>query len=185
MIISISGPPGSGKSTAAQLIAKRLGYKRYYMGGLRREAARKRGMTIEEYNKLGETDPSTDLEVDEYQERLGREEDDFVIEGRTSFRCIPHSFKVYIDVRPEVGARRLLDDPSKGEQRNQQSPSTLREAMENVKSIMASDKKRYQQYYGTDCYDHGHYDYVIDSSGLTPGQVADRIIEAAKRHENI
>ena len=77
MIISISGTPGAGKSTVAPMLADKLGYKRYYMGGLRREAARKRGLTIEEYNKLGETDPSTDLEVDRYQEELGKKENNF------------------------------------------------------------------------------------------------------------
>ena len=41
MIISISGFPGSGKSTIAKLLAEKLKWPRYYMGGLRREAAKK------------------------------------------------------------------------------------------------------------------------------------------------
>lgn len=53
----------------------------------------KRGMTLAEYNKLGETDPSTDIEVDEYQKKLGETEDNFIIEGRTSWHFIPHSLK--------------------------------------------------------------------------------------------
>ncbi|NUM42573.1 MAG: AAA family ATPase, partial [Leptospiraceae bacterium] len=98
MIISISGAHGSGKSTVAQMLAKKLFWPRYYIGGLRREAAKKRGLTLAEYNALGETDPTTDTEVDEYQRQLGLSSDNFIIEGRTSWYFIPHSFKVYLDV---------------------------------------------------------------------------------------
>ena len=49
MIISFGGAHGSGKSTIAKKIAEKLSWPRYYMGGLRREAAQKRGMTLEEY----------------------------------------------------------------------------------------------------------------------------------------
>ena len=72
MIIALSGMPGSGKSTVAKQLAEKLGWPRYYIGGLRREAARKRGMTLEEYNKLGETDPATDKEVDEMQKNSAK-----------------------------------------------------------------------------------------------------------------
>ncbi|NCN22449.1 AAA family ATPase, partial [Candidatus Falkowbacteria bacterium] len=65
MIITFSGAAGSGKSTIAQKLADNLKWPRYYMGGLRREAAKKRGLTLAEYNELGEKDPKTDMEVDE------------------------------------------------------------------------------------------------------------------------
>lgn len=41
MIISISGAHGSGKSTLAKQLAGKLNWPHYYMGGLRREAAKK------------------------------------------------------------------------------------------------------------------------------------------------
>lgn len=107
MIISFSGVPGAGKSTIAKMLAQKLGWPRYYMGGLRRQKAKERGMTLEEYNKLGETDPSTDLEVDRYQEKLGKEKDDFIIEGRTSWYFIPHSLKIYLDVDLNKGSERI------------------------------------------------------------------------------
>ena len=72
MIITISGMPGSGKSTVARRLSEQLAYKRYYMGAVRRKAARKLGMTLEEFNKKGETDASTDLFVEEYIQKLAR-----------------------------------------------------------------------------------------------------------------
>ena len=71
MIISFCGAEGAGKSTIAQMLAEKLGWPRYYMGGLRRQKARERGLSLEESNKLGESAPSTDLEVDMYQKELG------------------------------------------------------------------------------------------------------------------
>mgnify|MGYP003822174167 FL=1 len=53
MIISLSGAGGSGKSTIAMKLADKLGWPRYYIGGLRREMAARRGLTLAEYNKLG------------------------------------------------------------------------------------------------------------------------------------
>ena len=185
MIISISGKPGSGKSTVAQKVADKLGYKRYYIGGLRREAARKRGMTIEEYNKLGETDPSTDKEVDEYQERLGLEKDDFVIEGRTSFLFIPHSLKVYLDVDLKEAARRIHDDEKKGGGRNERTFRTVEETEQNLKDRIASDRRRYKKYYGTDCYDTANYDVVVDTTHLTPDEAVEKVLAKARERNNI
>ncbi|MBU0540313.1 AAA family ATPase, partial [Patescibacteria group bacterium] len=67
MIITISGVPGSGKTTVAKILAERLGMKFYSMGDLRGKMATERGLTIDELNKLGETEAFTDNDVDTYQ----------------------------------------------------------------------------------------------------------------------
>jgi CMP/dCMP kinase len=107
MIISFSGAEGAGKSTIAKMLAEKLNWPRYYMGGLRRQKAKERGLTLAQYNELGEKDPATDREVDEYQKELGEKEDNFIIEGRTSWYFIPHSIKIYLDVNDEEGAKRV------------------------------------------------------------------------------
>lgn len=168
MIISIGGNQGSGKSILAKRLAEALGWPRYYMGGMRREAAAKRGMTLAEYNKLGETDPQTDLEVDEYQKKLGGTEDNFVIEGRTSWYFIPQSLKLYLDVSDEEGARRIFLANRAGEDN---SIKTLEDAVASVKTRKASDRKRYLQFFGIDTYDLKNYDYIIDTTKLTPDEV--------------
>jgi cytidylate kinase len=57
MIITISGQACSGKTTVGKLLAKKLKYKFYDIGTLRKAAALARGMTIEEYNSYGMTHP--------------------------------------------------------------------------------------------------------------------------------
>lgn len=176
MIISLSGAPGSGKSTIAQMLADKLGWPRYYIGGLRREAAQKRGLTLAEYNKLGEKDASTDKEVDEYQAELGKKEDNFVIEGRTSWHFIPQSLKIYLDVKPEEGARRIFGSLQKKNSRNEdKSLDTLEDVLASTSERIASDVRRYRQYYGVDVYDQANYDFCLDTTHLTPEQVFSQV----------
>ena len=71
MIITISGVPGSGKSTAGKSVARKLGYEYVSMGDFRGKMAMERGLTIDELNKLGEKEDWTDRQADEYQRELG------------------------------------------------------------------------------------------------------------------
>jgi cytidylate kinase len=179
MMISITGVPGSGKSTIAEMLSRKFNLKRFYIGEMRRKMAQERGMTLEEFNALGEKDISTDREVDEYQTKLGETEDDFIIEGRTSFYFIPDSIKLFIDVDLKEGARRIFyasqEEKSK---RNEKSYSSIDDVLEEIKERMASDRKRYRQYYGLEnCYDRKHFDYVIDTTKLTPQQAFNKILE--------
>lgn len=177
MIITISGLPGSGKSSVAKLLAKRLKMKRYYIGEMRRELARKRGITLEELNKLGENEEWTDKTVDDYQRELGKREDNFIIEGRTSFFMIPDSIKVFLDVDIRTGAKRIFRVIKKegSSQRNEGDFKTIDEAEKAIRERIKSDRKRYKKYYGIDFLDKSHYDIVIDTTDLRTEKVVERI----------
>ena len=180
MIITISGGPGSGKSSVAQELAHRLGLKHYSIGDLRRRVARERGMTIDEYNRLGETTDETDREPDEYQARLGREEDDFVIDSRLGFHFIPHSFKVRLDVDPKVGAERVFQAHRTEEQAERRYQS-VEEVFQARKAREASDRKRYGMYYGVVYDDEKNYDLIVDTTDKSIDDVVKIIMEAAER----
>jgi len=167
MIISFSGAHGSGKSTIAKMLSEKLGWPRYYIGGLRREAAQKRGLTLEEYNELGEKDPVTDREVDEYQRELGVTQDNFIIEGRTSWYFIPHSYKIYLDVSEEEGAHRIFKSVQEGNRSNEaKNLDSQAEVLEHMQKRLARDRLRYQKYYNIDVYDTSHYDLYLDTTKL-------------------
>lgn len=181
MIISISGAAGSGKSTIGKMLAKKLNFKRYYIGGLRRKLAAERGLTLAEYNKLGESDPSTDLEVDEYQKKLGQAEDNFIIEGRTSWRFIPYSVKIYLNVDEQVGAQRIFQDLKTNPRRNEaKNLNSVEDVLQSNRERVRSDKKRYQKYYGFDAYDTKNYDLVINTTRKTPAEVTEEILSYLK-----
>ncbi len=181
MIISFCGAAGAGKSSVAKKLAERLNWPRYYIGGLRRQKAKERGMTLEEYNKLGEVDPSTDFEVDEYQEKLGKKEDNFIIEGRTSWYFIPHSFKIFLDVDPEEGAKRVWKDLKKDDKRNEGEIFSLKEVKKSLKNRKESDKLRYKKYFNIDVYDKAHYDLVLDTSKMTVDETLDKVYDEVKK----
>ncbi|OIO64090.1 hypothetical protein AUJ83_00225 [Candidatus Woesearchaeota archaeon CG1_02_33_12] len=172
MIITISGTVGSGKSTVGILVAKKLGFKCYCIGDLRREMAKKRGISLAELNKLGEKDSYTDLEPDKFAEEKGKTEDNFVMVGRTSFHFIPHSVKIFLDVEPKTGAERVLNHS-----RNDEKYKNLNEAIEKIRIRLESDKLRYKKYYNLDIFNKKSYDYVIDTTNLTIKEVVDKIIK--------
>lgn len=176
MIITITGEPGSGKSTIGKKLAKKLGYKHYYMGQLRRDAAKKRGMTLAEYNAYGEKHPETDYEVDDYQKQLGEDEDNFVIEGRTSWFLIPHSIKLYITVDPKEGARRVFQDLQESDVRNEDTElHSVEEVLHSHTKRMESDRYRYKKYYKIDCCDTSQFDLVIDTTTLNKDEAFEKV----------
>jgi CMP/dCMP kinase len=186
MIISLSGSQGSGKSTVAKKLANKLNWPRYYMGAMRREAAAKRGMTLAEYNKLGEVDFSTDKEVDEYQRELGEKKDNFIIEGRTSWYFIPHSFKIYLEVELEVGAKRIWNHLKMDNKRNEDiNLRNIQEMIESLKKRQISDKKRYLKYYNINVNDKKHYDFILNTTNLSIEEVFLHVFqEVEKRLKN-
>ncbi len=172
MIITISGIVGSGKSSVGILVAKKLGFKYYCIGDLRREMAKKRGISLAELNKLGEKDPSTDLEPDKFAEEKGKTDDNFVMVGRTSFHFIPKSVKIFLDVDPKTGAERVLNHS-----RNDERYNNLDEAIKKIRKRLESDEVRYRKYYNLDVFNKKNYDYIIDTTNLTIKEVVDEIIE--------
>lgn len=183
MIISISGDAGSGKSTVAKKLAEKLNWPRYYMGKLRREMAKKKGLTLAEYNKLGEKDPATDTEVDNYQKKLGETKDNFIIEGRTSWHFIPHSLKVYIGVDEKTGAKRIFKELKGKHSRNEdKNLETVAETLKSQRARIKSDKKRYKKYYRIDVYNKKNYDFVLDTTNLNKSQVFAKVYGFVKSH---
>ncbi len=171
MIITISGMPGSGKSTVGKILAKQLGYRFYSMGDLRGKMALERGMKLDELNKLGESEEWTDREVDEYQKKLGQTEDNFVIDGRLSWYCIPQSFKVFLTVKIEEGARRIF----KKQRPDEQHAATVEDMVAQIRSRVASDNTRYRKWYGVQFDDPKNYNLTLDTTALPPKQVVARI----------
>ncbi|MFH1427507.1 MAG: (d)CMP kinase [Patescibacteria group bacterium] len=182
MIISIGGTPGSGKSTLAKKIAKKLNWPKYYMGGLRRQAAKKRGVTLAEYNKLGEKNPATDLEVDKYQKKLGKTKDNFIIDGKTSWYFIPHSIKIFIYADPKIGAQRIFKELKKKNHRNEDKKlETLKDVLNSNQKRIKSDNKRYKKFFNINVYNRKNYDFILDTSNLNEKQVFEKVYNYIKK----
>jgi cytidylate kinase len=178
MIITISGHPGSGKGTVGKLLAKKLRYKYYSIGAMRREMARELGMTLQEFNVLGERKAFTDKEIDAWQAKLGRMQDNIIIEGRTSFYFIPHSVKLFFAVDLDEAARRIFHDTAHTRlfeaSKRYTTPQQLKHGLRHR---IASDTRRYKKYYGLNIFQKKHYDLWIDTTDQTPEQTLKQIIQ--------
>lgn len=178
MIISITGNPGSGKSTVAKLLAEKLEVPWYSVGDLRGKMAQDRGMTIDELNTLGETEDFTDKEVDEYQTKLGETEKAFVIDGRISWHFIPQSFKIFLDVDPDVAAQRIIGSMKDGERSDEQEYQTIAQAKESAKKRVESDRKRFEKYYSVNILNMENYDLVLDTSNLSIQEMLKKVLDS-------
>jgi len=177
MIITISGMPGSGKTTVAKLLAKKLRLKFYSIGDLRGRMAMEHGLTIDQLNEIGMREEWTDREADEYQKKLAEKEKDFVIESRLGFYFIPQSLKIFLDVDITTAAQRIF----KVSRPDEKKRKSVKETLESIKKRTESDRMRYKKYYNVDFTDRSQYDIVIDTTNLTVEQVADKIIREIKR----
>ena len=187
MIITIQGTAGSGKGTIARKLCEKLDYEYYSVGDYRRKRAKELGLTIEEYNKKGETDPTTDFEADEWQKNLGLTKDNFIIDGRTGFMFIPHSIKLFLYANDDVSAQRIYDDMQKhaAQRINQQQSHSYEEQLKLNKERDKSDALRYKKWYKIDnLRDPKHYDLFIDTSKLTIEQEINQILEYITNHKN-
>ena len=171
MIIAISGKPGSGKSTTAKQVAKKLGYKHYSMGDLQREIASERGLTIKQLGDLESKDPTIDKQIDERQRQLGQTEDNFVIDGWLSAHFIPKAIKIFLDVDIEEGIRRIF-----AQKRSKEKYRDLDHAAKEIKERHEVNKKRWMEYYNFQYDDLSAYDLVIDTTDKKQEEVADKIV---------
>jgi len=177
-IITIGGHVGAGKTTLASRLAKELGYEELYMGGLFRQIAAERGMTIEEFYADLKNDPKLEQSVDERQAKLMREKDNLVVQGRVAWFFAKGSlstvFNIFLAVDPIIGAERTAH-----------RPENTGRAVAEVKRANADrtrvEVERYRNLYGIDnVLDAGHYDYVLDTSHLTEDEALAKIIEKIK-----
>lgn len=179
LILSISGLPGAGKSTIAKVLAERLGFKHFYMGGIIRGLAKKQGLTLSEfYAKNMEVDKM----VDSYLAKLGKEKDDFVVESRTAFHFIQCSIKIYLDVDLRVGAERIFKELKEDNKRNEKVYNNVGEALEGIKKRLKTEAEHYGKLYNLDVHDKSHYDFVLDTTNLSVEEVLEKLLNFVKRY---
>jgi len=179
-IITIAGKLGSGKSSTGNLLAKKIGYKRFSMGDIQRAYAEKLGMTFAEYCEMQKTNHDIDKKVDQYQKEISEKENFFILDSRLGWYFIPDSFKVFLELPDDIAAQRIMDDASVNVLRQvEQVSSDIEDVKKSLIHRVESERKRYLDLYNIENhFDHSHYDLTVRTDKHSIEEVVDIIQKA-------
>ena len=172
--ITITGDLGSGKSSVARELCKRLGYKYFSTGNFQRELAQKWGMNTLEMNYHAEKNKEIDQLIDDKLIRLNEESEYYVLDSRLAWHFVKNSFKVYLTVIPEIAAKRVMTDTQR---RSEPGADNLSKLLANLQERRKSEDERFKKTYGVNCSDLNNYDVVIDTSNSSVEDISNLIIE--------
>lgn len=165
LLITISGPAGSGKSHCAAVLSKAFGLPRHSAGSIFRRVAEERGVTIEELTRLADKDDGIDREIDRRTEELAKA-GGATLEGRlVAFFSPPgpNRLSFYLTAPMEERVKRIAD----------REGIPLGEARRKTAAREAGERRRYRKIYGIDINDLSGYDFVINTSLWSKDAIGD------------
>jgi cytidylate kinase len=174
LLITVSGPPGSGTTTASTRVAHRLALELMPGGEVFRAMAAEHHMSLRSFGVYAVEHPEIDVELDTRLAVRARK-GDVVIESRlagwiTRNDRLP-AVTTWVDCAPEVRAQRVAA----------REGSTVEQAAIDNAERQRVERDRYLALYGIDVADLSIYDLVLDSGELSADDVADRIVDTATR----
>ena len=168
--ITISGTPGSGKSTVAKILEEKLGLNYIYSGLIFRDLAKEHNMSLEEFGKYCEENCEIDKELDNRQLEILRK-GNVILEGRLAgwlaYKNKIKAFKISINADLKVRTSRIVNREN----------GSIQERKKEIIKREKSEIKRYKKYYNINLHDTSIYDIVIDSGDKTPEEIVDIILE--------
>ncbi len=170
MKITISGPPGSGKSTLSKLLSAKLGMELVSMGNIFRKLASDRCMSLDEFGALAKCNDEIDRKLDDAQKKIAKEKDNIILEGRLSGFLIDADLKVWLKAPLKIRAERIAKREHKS------VSSSMKETSEREEC----ERVRYLNYYKIDIRDLSVYDIVIDSTKLSPEEICEIVGKAVE-----
>ncbi|MCI4368689.1 MAG: AAA family ATPase [Thermoplasmata archaeon] len=171
--VSISGPPGSGKSTAGRLAAELLGLEYVSAGDIFRAEAKARGLDLEAFSRYAESHDEVDRRLDERMIELAKS--GRLLDGRITGTLLRRRGLpvVTVEVVAEAAVRHAR---IAGREK-----IPLDRARGDAEVRERSEAKRYLHLYGIDLA-REKADLTVDSTQLRPEAVAERIVDFVRPH---
>ncbi len=175
MLITISGPPGSGKSTNAARLADAFGFEHVSGGDTFREMAADRGLSAVELNEQAEDDDQIDRDLDRRLREVAVERDDVVLESRLAGWLAGDyaDMRIWLDAPLDVRVERIVSREEKD----------FETAREETRRREQSEAKRYAEYYDIDIGDRSIYDLVLNTGRWAEDTVPTLLIDAVEAYD--
>ncbi len=154
--ITVSGLSGSGKSTIAETLAKKLKIKYKNMGDVFRELAKEKNISMEKFSKTRAK--KTDILLDEKCLKLAKE-GNILLNGRLTGWVAGDNaeIRVWIKCDLKTRAKRVAERENK----------TFQQAKRDITERDNVDKKRYKELYDIDAENTEIYNYIFDNGKAT------------------
>ncbi len=181
MIITLSGSPGSGKSSVAKVLAKKLGCRHLSAGGMQRLMGKERGMSIHQWDRYVELHPKIDNMIEQRLLREAKKARNAVMDWRLGFHFLPKCPKIFLYVKPSIGAKRIFNAHRSSEAENATLQKTKAKMLERDSKLI----RRMKKVYGVNYSDQRNYDFVIDTSSLTIEETSAKVFAYLKNKKLI
>lgn len=173
-IIALTGELSSGKGTVSKILMEDLNYGVYRNGDYFRKLAKENGMSVTEFNEYVKGHTEIDIQIENSAKEYAKNHENFIIDARLGWYAVPESFKVYLKVDIDEAAKRAFDNQDEDKKQTERF-NTIEEQKADMEKRYKLENERYYEVYGVRKDDMSNYDLVIDTTNLTPRQVADII----------
>lgn len=169
MKITVSGPPGSGTTTLARLIAEKHRFELVSAGEMFRDLAKERGLSVAEFGELAEKDITIDALIDVRQKEAAKARDNIVVEGRLSGWMVEDAdLRIWLNAPIACRAKRIAT-------RDGMDEYTARELTLQREE---SERTRYRSYYKIEIDDLSPYHLTMNSE-IWSGEALAAIVNLA------
>ena len=154
LVITVSGPHGSGRSSQARYLSQEFGLRYISTGMLFREMAEKRGLSMEKMSKMAEEN----CDFDNYLDERAKEE------SRRGGVVIDATLAAWVATNPDLKIYLWATFDDRVQRIAEREGRLIEEVIRETRARESSEKDRFQQYYKIDIDELSVYDVVLNTS---------------------
>lgn len=157
LTIAVSGLHGAGTTTVAKALSEAFNLRYISAGMIFRQLAKEKGVSLSEFSKFAEQNPSIDQEIDD-RTRQEAEAGDVVIDAYIAGWVARREadLAIYLHAPLDVRALRIANRESRN----------YEEILEETQIREQSEHARFREFYGIDVTDTRLFDVVLNTDNF-------------------